>query len=82
MLEVNIFSFLDIIKKGGIVGASGIDFDYFLTSEEKIDACIVVLFYNEVKSCVNSHNILHPLVSVVISFIFFEDAECVVFKIE
>jgi hypothetical protein len=36
MLEVNIFPFLDIIKKGGIVGASGIDFDYFLTSEEEI----------------------------------------------
>jgi hypothetical protein len=37
MLAVNIFPFLDIIKKGGIVEASGIDFDYFLTSEEEID---------------------------------------------
>jgi len=49
MLDVNIFTFLDIIKKRGMVGASGIDFDYFLTSEEEIDSCLLLLFYKEVK---------------------------------
>lgn len=32
-----------------MVGASGIDFDYFLTSEEEIDSCLLLLFYKEVK---------------------------------